>query len=168
MKVWGIEINAINKLRVVLTILMLLSLAVMAYNIERIVTKESKLASVEKTDVAIHVIMLIVSVMTIFVNLLLYQGALDLNSIDLYWWPDPKYCKNFWFAVYIPIAAVYLYGSANCFYLAAKGKKNGNIFVNADDNFVAWGFIYLIGDSIVTASMYFVNKYYSKIVPKTT
>ena len=162
MKVLGIEINAINKLRVVLIILMLLSLSVIGYNIERIVNKEVNSEN-EQSEIAIHVIMIMGSVLTCFVNLLLYQGALDLNSIDLYWWPDPKVCKNFWLVVYVSIAAIYLYASATCFYLAIKGYKNGNIFINADDNYVAWGFIYLFGDSVVSASIYFVIKLYSKI-----
>jgi hypothetical protein len=162
MKVLGIAINAINKLRVVLIILMLLSFSVMAYNIERIVNKESNSES-QQSEIALHVIMIMGSVLTCFVNLLLYQGALDLNSIDLYWWPDPKVCKSFWLVIYVSIAAIYIYAAATCFYFAIKGNENGNIFVNPEDNFLAWGFIYLFGDSIVAASIYFVIKLYSKI-----
>ena len=165
MKVLGIEINTMNKLRAILIILSLLSVAVMVYNIERLVTKEATDDNVKPSEVAIYVIMLMVVCLTFLVNLLLYQGALDLNAIDLYFWPDPKYCKLFWLLTYIPIAGVYLYGTANCFYLAAvKNPEDhgGSVFVDRTDNFIAWGFIYLLGDSIVIACIYFVIKLYSK------
>ena len=164
MKVLGIEINTMNKLRVILIILALLSISVMIYNIERLVTKEATNTDVKPSEVAIYVIMLMVVCLTFLVNLLLYQGALDLNAIDLYFWPDPKYCKIFWLLTYIPIAAVYFYGTANCFYLSfAKNCKDcESVFADRNDNFILWGFIYLFGDAIVVASIYFVTKLYSK------
>ena len=162
MKVLGIEINTMNKLRVILIILSLLSVAVMVYNIERLVNKEATNNDVKPSEVAIYVIMLMVVCLTFLVNLLLYQGALDLNAIDLYFWPDPKYCKIFWLVTYIPIAAAYFYGTANCFYLAAAKNCGECTSIFADRNFIAWGFIYLFGDAIVIACIYFVIKLYSK------
>ena len=162
MKFLGCEINTLNKLRLILSILTLLTLAVIIYNVERIANKLSLPDDVLPSEIAIHVIMFMVTCLTIVVNLLLYQGALDLASIDLYFWPDPKYCKIWWLVVYIPIALVYLYGAVTCLYWSTKDEKSENIFIKRKDNFVAWGFLYLIADCIVIASIYFVNTLYSK------
>merc|ERR1719458_2332069 len=89
MKFLGCEINTLNKLRLILSILTLLTLAVIVYNVERIASKLSLPDDVLPSEIAIHVIMFMVTCLTIVVNLLLYQGALDLASIDLYFWPDP-------------------------------------------------------------------------------
>ena len=154
------------KVKAVAIILSLLSLSVMFYKIERIINKEPKLEdeiSNEEQENVMHVIMIMVTLLTISVNLLLYQGALDVDRIDLYFWPDPKYCIYTWLVVYGTLLLVYLYGMASCFWLASKGEKNGNIFVNENDNFIAWGFIYLAGDIIVILSIYFVRKWYSKL-----
>ena len=126
-------------------------------------TKTKDMISSETNENAIHVIMFMVTSLTFLANLLLCQGALDLSSIDLYFWPDPKYCKICWLLVYVTLLVVYIYGMASCFYLAGKGSKHGNIFVNENDNFIAWGFIYLAGDILVILSIYLVFKWYSKL-----
>ena len=155
-------ITTLSKVKAVAIALSLLSLSVMVYNIERIINKP-KIEDEKAPENAIHVIMIMVASLTFLANLLLCQGALDLSSIDLYFWPDPKYCKMSWLLVYVTLLLVYLYGMASCFYLASKGSKHGNVFVNEKDNFIAWGFIYLAGDSIVILSIYFVHKWYSKL-----
>ena len=162
MKALGVLINTLNKLRAILITLSLLSLAVTIYNIIQIVKKESTIEDVQPSDIAIHVIMFMVTCLTFLVNLLLYQGALDLSSINLYFWPDPKYCKIWWMMVYVPISCVYFYGAATCFYLKLKNLNHGNVFIGVEDNFIAWGFIYLASDVLVIVCIYFVNKLYSK------
>ena len=157
-------ITALNKVTAVAIFHSLLSLSVMMYNIERIITKETKIEDKEsnkKHEIAIHIIMIMVTSLTLLVNLLLCQGAMDLASINLYFWPDPHCCKMSWLLVYVTILPVYVYGMASCFYLACIGSEHGNVF--AEENFIARGFIYLAADIIVILSIYYVLKWYSKV-----
>ena len=157
-------ITTLSKVKAVAIILSILSLSVMIYNIERIINNEPKIEDgTEDETNAIHVIMIMATALTFLANLLLCQGALDLSSIDLYFWPDPKFCKLGWLIVYGTLLLVYLYGMANCFYLAIKASEQGSVFVQKDDNFIAWGFIYLAGDILVILCIYFVLKWYSKL-----
>ena len=156
----------LDKIIAVAKILSVMSLLVMVYNIERIINfdyEAEKSKTEEANGIAIHVVMVYITSLAFFMNLLLCQGALDLVSIDLYFWPDPAVIKVWWILVYVPLLFVYSYGSASCFYLAMNGSKNGNLFVSAKDNHIAWGLIYLTGDIILTLSIHFLPKWYSKL-----
>ena len=159
--------SALSKVLTVATILSLLSLSVMVYNVDRIINNENKRKEDEANKandrMAIHGLMVLISSLTFFVNLLLCQGALDLASIELYFWPSPEAIRIWWIIVYIPLLVVYTYGMASCFFLEITESTNGNLFVGENDNRIAWGFVYLSGDVIMTISIYFVPKWYSTL-----
>ena len=156
--------SALSKVLTVATILSLLSLSVMVYNVDRIINKRKEDAANKDNDrIAIHGLMVLISSLTFFVNLLLCQGALDLASIELYFWPSPEVIRIWWILVYIPLLVVYTYGMASCFVLEITEAENGNLFVSENDNRIAWGFVYLSGDVIMTISIYFVPKWYSTL-----
>ena len=111
----------------------------------------------------INAVTIFVASLTFFINLLLCQGALDLASLELYFWPDPEIIKIWWIVVYIPLLFVYIYGMLICFYLAISEIQEGTMFVNEDDNHIKWGFIYLFGDIIMALSIYFIPQWYSKL-----
>ena len=159
-------ISVLRKVQAVVVTLSLLSLSVMVYNIIKLIDNEDE--NKEKANNwtrnnMVYVIMIMATTLTLLVNLLLYQGALDMTSIDLYYWPDPKHCLGSWLLVYGSILVVYLCGMASCFYLAIRGAKEGNIFIEVGDNYVAWGFIYLAGDGVVLLCLYFVMTLYGQI-----
>ena len=159
--------SALSKILIVATILSLLSLSVMVYNVDRIINNENKTkedAATKADDrIAIHGLMIFISSLTFFVNLLLCQGALDLASIELYFWPNPDIIRIWWILVYVPLLVVYTYGMASCFFLEITESEDGNLFVSEKDNRIAWGFVYLSGDVIMTASIYFIPKWYSTL-----
>ena len=160
--------SALSKILTVATILSMLSLSVMVYNVDRIInnenTKEEDVTNRDTNDsIAIHGLMVFISSLTFFVNLLLCQGALDLASIELYFWPNPEVIRIWWILVYVPLLLVYTYGMASCFFLEITDAENGNLFVSEKDNRIAWGFVYLSGDVIMLISIYFVPKWYSKL-----
>ena len=157
----------LNKIIYNAALLSVISLTVMIYNVDKItnfdIQNESELVHGFNDSTAIHGVMIFLTNLTFCVNLLLCQGALDLASIELYFWPNPEIIKIWWILVYVPLLFVYSYGMASCFYLGITGEKSGNLFVNENDNRIAWGFIYLFGDIILTISIYFVPKWYSKL-----
>ena len=159
--------SALRKILALATILSVLSLSVMVYNVERIINnqKESKeeIGNEDNDKIALHGLMIFISSLTFFVNLLLCQGALDLASIELYFWPNPEIIRVWWIIVYIPLVLVYTYGMSSCFFLAFTESKSGNTFVNEMDNKMVWGFVYLGGDIIMMISLYFIPKWYSTL-----
>ena len=172
----------LNKILAAATVLSLLSLSVIIYNVDRILSCDNVERSTEEfTDdktitngiavdsetneniYMINAVTIFVASLTFFINLLLCQGALDLASLELYFWPDPEIIKIWWIVVYIPLLFVYIYGMLICFYLAISDIQEGTMFVNYDDNHIKWGFIYLFGDIIMALSIYFVPQWYSKL-----
>ena len=172
----------LNKILAAATVLSLLSLSVIIYNVDRILSSDNVERSKDKltedktiTDgiavdsetneniYMINAVTIFVASLTFFINLLLCQGALDLASLELYFWPDPEIIKIWWIVVYIPLLFVYIYGMLICFYLAISEKQEATMFVNEDDNHIKWGFIYLFGDIIIALSIYFVPQWYSKL-----
>ena len=172
----------LNKILAAATVLSLLSLSVIIYNVDRILSSDNVERSTDKltedktiTDgiavdsetneniYMINAVTIFVASLTFFINLLLCQGALDLASLELYFWPDPEIIKIWWIVVYIPLLFVYIYGMLICFYLAISEIQEGTMFVNEDDNHIKWGFIYLFGDIIMALSIYFVPQWYSKL-----
>ena len=159
-------ISVLRKVQAVVVTLSLLSLSVMVYNIVKLIGNEKENEEKEilgSRDNVIYVIMIMATTLTLLVNLLLYQGALDMTSIELYFWPDPKYCLGSWLFVYASILIAYLCGMASCVYFAIRGEKEGNIFIGIGDNYIAWGFIYLAGDMVVLSCLYFVMTLYGQI-----
>ena len=172
----------LNKILAAATVLSLLSLSVIIYNVDRILSGDNVERSTDEftkdktiTDgiavdsetneniYMINAVTIFVASLTFFINLLLCQGALDLASLELYFWPDPEIIKIWWIVVYIPLLFVYIYGMLICFYLAISDIQEGTMFVNEDDNHIKWGFIYLFGDIIMALSIYFVPQWYSKL-----
>ena len=172
----------LNKILAAATVLSLLSLSVIIYNVDRILSGDNVERSTDKftedktiTDgiavdsdtneniYMINAVTIFVASLTFFINLLLCQGALDLASLELYFWPDPEIIKIWWIVVYIPLLFVYIYGMLICFYLSISDIQEGTMFVNYDDNHIKWGFIYLFGDIIMALSIYFVPQWYSKL-----
>ena len=147
--------------------LSILSLMVMIYNIVLIINKDDKTKeNVEERDqdgISIHAVVIFITSLIIFVNLLMCQGALDLASIDLYFWPDPAVIKVWWILVYVPLSIAYFCGTVSCFYSAITGLKDENLFISENDNEIAWGMIYLTGDIIFILSIYFVPNWYSRL-----
>lgn len=172
----------LNKILATASILSLLSLSVIIYNVDRILTGDNIKTVVEdyaenKTmedgnaeDIGansnphvIHIVTIFVASLTFFINLLLCQGALDLASLELYFWPNPEIIKVWWIVVYIPLLFVHIVGMLNCFYLSISTIQEGTLFVKENDNHIKWGFIYLFGDIIIALSIYFVPQWYSKL-----
>ena len=172
----------LNKILAAATVLSLLSLSVIIYNVDRILSSDNVERSKDKltedktiTDgiavdsetneniYMINAVTIFVASLTFFINLLLCQGALDLASLELYFWPDPEIIKIWWIVVYIPLLFVYIYGMLICFYLSISEIQEGTMFVNEEDNHIKWGFIYLFGDIIMALSIYFVPQWYSKL-----
>ena len=124
-------------------------------------------AEIDETETSrniINGIAILVSVLSLVVNMLLYQGALDIAYIDLYFWPDPKLCLMSWIVVWSAILAVSTYGMASCFYTAAHDSaKAENIFLGHYGNSLAWGFVYMAGDVVVIVCLYLVMTLYGEI-----
>ena len=172
----------LNKILATATILSLLSLSVIIYNVDRILTgdniktivedyaenktiEDGNAEDIEVNDNAhvVHVVTIFVASLTVFINLLLCQGALDLASLELYFLPNPEIIKVWWIVVYIPLLFVYIVGMLNCFYQSISTIQEGTLFVKENDNHIKWGFIYLFGDTIIALSIYFVPQWYSKL-----
>ena len=180
----------LNKILAAAALLSLLSLSVIVYNVDRILSEKNstKTTSSELSEnvgtndnnktitdgfgedkkandnaYMINAATIFVASLTFFINLLLCQGALDLASLELYFWPDPEIIKIWWIVVYIPLLFVYSYGMLSCFYLSISNSPEGTLFVNENDNHITWGFIYLFGDIIMAFSIYFVPQWYSKL-----